>query len=73
MSIVKKVGNFQKKFESRIKKVGTGNYGRVLKFANRPDSDEYSKMLAITCLGVLLLGFIGFAIFWLMTQLVFPK
>ena len=73
MSIVEKVGNFQKKFEDRLKKIGSGKYGRVLKLAHRPNIDEYSKMLVISSLGILILGFIGFAIWLFMTQLVFPE
>jgi protein transport protein SEC61 subunit gamma-like protein len=72
MSITERAEKLQERIESRIKKVGTGEYGRVLKLAHRPSGDEFSKMLQVTALGVLVLGFAGFGIFYLMTVVIFP-
>jgi protein transport protein SEC61 subunit gamma-like protein len=72
MSITERAEKLQERIENRIKKIGTGEYGRVLKLAHRPSGDEFSKMLQVTALGVLVLGFAGFGIFYLMTVVIFP-
>ena len=43
------------------------SYIRVLKLASTPTWDEFSKVSAIAGLGILLVGFIGFVIFSIMT------
>ena len=43
------------------------SYIRVLKLASTPTWDEFSKVAAIAGLGILLVGFIGFIIFAIMT------
>ncbi len=72
MGIVDRAAKFQERIEKRIKKIGSGDYGRVLKLAHKPSDEEFSKMLEVTTLGVLILGFLGFGIFYLMTVVVFP-
>ena len=54
---------WQSKIESRIKNAGKGKYGRVLKMARKPTSEEYSKTLVITGIGIVIIGGLGFAIF----------
>jgi protein transport protein SEC61 subunit gamma-like protein len=54
---------WQSKIESRIKNAGKGKYGRVLKMARKPTSEEYSKTLIITGIGIVIIGGMGFAIF----------
>ncbi|MCK5773133.1 MAG: protein translocase SEC61 complex subunit gamma [Thermoplasmata archaeon] len=56
---------YQKKIESKIKNVGRGKYGRVLKMSRKPTSDEYSKTLIITGIGIVLIGGLGFGIYLL--------
>ena len=53
----------QRWIEFRIKTTGKGKYGRVLKMSRKPTSDEYSKTLIISGLGIVLIGGIGFVIF----------
>jgi protein transport protein SEC61 subunit gamma-like protein len=72
MGIVERAEKLQERIETRIKRIGSGDYGRVLKLAHRPSNEEFSKMLGVTALGVLVLGFAGFGIFYLMTVVVFP-
>ena len=43
------------------------SYVRVLKLASTPTWDEFSKVSVISGLGILLVGFIGFVIFSVMT------
>ena len=65
-----KVSGFQDKIESKFRNMGKGKYGRIIKMARTPSKDEYVKTVYITALGILIIGFVGFAIWWLMT--VFP-
>jgi len=43
--------------------MGKGKYGRVLKMARKPETDEYIKVLQITSLGLILMGGLGFLIY----------
>lgn len=60
---VDKAREFQHRVESRQQRFGKGKYGRVLKMARKPTSEEFGKTTKITGLGILLVGFIGFIIF----------
>ena len=60
---------FQDEFESKACGFGKGKYGRIIKMARTPSKDEYVKTLYITAAGILIIGFVGFAIWWLMTVL----
>lgn len=71
MDIVGRAWEFQRRVEERAKRLGRGKYGRVMKMARKPTSDEYTKTVQITGLGALLLGGLGFLIFLLMTEV--PK
>jgi len=63
--IIEKSWEIQDKIEEKTKYVGKGKYGRVLKMARKPDSDEYTKTLWITGLGIIALGGLGFVIYLL--------
>ena len=69
MDIVDKSWEVQKRIEERVRLLGKGKYGRVLKMARKPTKDEYSKTVMITGLGLLLIGGLGFAIYILATRL----
>ena len=62
MDIVERAWSTQRKIEKRFKQFGKGKYGRVLKLARKPTTDEYNKIVMITGLGILLIGGLGFAI-----------
>jgi len=47
------------------KHVGKGRYGRVIKMARKPTGEEYLKVTQITSLGLILIGGLGFLIYWL--------
>lgn len=64
-----KTWSFQRKIEEKIKRIGKGKYGRVIKMARKPDYDEYVKTTKITALGIILIGALGFVIYWLWTNL----
>lgn len=58
----------QRRIEERFKRIGKGEYGRVLKMARRPTSEEYSKTVMITGAGILLIGLVGFIIYVIMSK-----
>ena len=69
MDIVDKSWKIQKGIEERVKMLGKGKYGRVLKMARKPTTEEYTKTVLITGLGLTLIGGLGFAIYLLVTRL----
>jgi protein transport protein SEC61 subunit gamma-like protein len=69
MDIVEQSWNIQKRLENRVKNLGKGKYGRVLKMARKPEKEEYVKVLQITSIGLFLIGGLGFLIYWLWTRL----
>jgi protein transport protein SEC61 subunit gamma-like protein len=64
--IVDKSWDVQRRIEERMKRLGKGKYGRVLKMARKPTSDEYSKVIMITGIGIALIGALGFVIYLIM-------
>ena len=56
----------QDEFESKARGFGKGKYSRIIKMARTPTWDEYKKTVYITGAGILVIGFVGFAIWWLM-------
>ncbi len=64
--IVDKGWEVQRRVEERLKRLGKGKYGRILKMARKPTSDEFSKVIMITGIGLILIGALGFAIYLIM-------
>lgn len=71
MDILDSSWKIQRKIEERAGRIGKGKYGRVLKMARKPDSEEYKKTLSICLIGILLIGGVGFLIYWLFDNI--PK
>ncbi len=69
MDIVEGSWKVQKKIEEKAGKIGKGKYGRILKMARKPDNEEYQKTLTICIIGILLIGGLGFLIYWLWENL----
>lgn len=69
MDILERSWEFQRRLEDRAKRLGKGRYGRVLKMARKPTGDEYTKIVQVTGLGLLIVGGLGFLIFLLMQEL----
>ncbi len=65
MDIIEESWNVQKKIEEKAGKIGKGKYGRILKMARKPDKEEYRKTLMICVAGILLIGGLGFLMYWL--------
>lgn len=56
----------QRRIEERLKRMGKGKYGRILKMARKPTPDEFSKVVIITGLGLVAVGALGFLIYFVM-------
>jgi protein transport protein SEC61 subunit gamma-like protein len=69
--IVDKGWETQRRFEERAKRIGKGKYGRVLRMARKPTTEEYAKVVTVTGLGLILIGALGFFIYLMMTA--FPS
>ncbi|MBN2065636.1 MAG: protein translocase SEC61 complex subunit gamma [Candidatus Thermoplasmatota archaeon] len=67
--LIDKAWGLQHNLESRQKRIGKGKYGRVLKMARKPTSEEYNKTSMITGIGILLIGGLGFLVWILSTQI----
>ncbi len=57
----------QEKIERKFQGIGKGKYARILKMAKKPDGNEYTKVVMIAGVGIILLGMLGFAIYYIMT------
>ena len=64
--IVDRSWDVQRRIEERAKRLGRGRFGRVLKMARKPTPEEYSRVVMITGMGLLFIGFMGFFIYWFM-------
>lgn len=53
----------QTKAETKVKNIGHGKWGRVLRMSRKPTSEEYSKTLVITAIGIAIIGGLGFVIY----------
>ena len=65
MDIVEESWKIQNRIEDKAKNIGKGKYGRVLKMARKPEMDEYVKIIQIVGIGLVLMGGLGFLIYWL--------
>lgn len=66
MDIVERSQDIQDGIEERVKRVGKGKYGRVIKMARKPTDDEFTKTATVVAIGVILIGGLGFAIYLIM-------
>ena len=64
--IVERSWDVQRRLEERMKRLGKGKYGRVLKMARKPTSDEYSRVVLVTGIGIAAIGAMGFVIYLIM-------
>lgn len=69
MDVVKGSWSIQQKVEEKLKRLGKGKYGRVLKMARKPDHDEFLKVVQVTGIGMILIGALGFLIYLLWSYL----
>jgi len=64
--IMEKGWEVQRRIEERLKRMGKGKYGRILKMARKPTTDEFSKVIIITGIGLVAVGALGFVIYFVM-------
>ena len=64
MSFIDKVWQTQHKLEERFKRIGRGQYGRVLRLARKPTSDEFMKSSWVVAIGIGIIGAIGFIVYY---------
>lgn len=69
MDIVDKSWEVQKDIEEKFKRLGNGRYMRVLKMARKPTTDEYMKTVEITGIGLIIIGLVGYLIYFIMYSL----
>jgi len=68
MAFLDRARRVQDEFDGRLRNVGHGKYGRILRMARRPSVDEYVKVLEVTWLGAVIIGVTGFLIYIFFTQ-----
>jgi protein transport protein SEC61 subunit gamma and related proteins len=66
-TIVAKAWDAQERLEGRLSNIGKGKYGRVLRMARKPTPEEYRKAATISAVGLVVLGAMGFLIYYLMS------
>lgn len=62
-SFLDKAWEIQHRIEEKIKHIGKGKYGRILKMARKPTDEEFARTAKITFLGMMVIGAIGFVIY----------
>ncbi len=73
-SIIKIAEEVQRRIDERVSRIGKGDIGRILKMARKPTRDEYTKVLIITGVGIIIIGGMGFAIYYILSVLLkIPK
>ena len=65
MKIKDRAEDAQQKIEIRMREVGRGKWGRVIKMARKPEHEEFMKTCKITAIGLILIGALGFLVYWL--------
>jgi protein transport protein SEC61 subunit gamma and related proteins len=68
MAFLDRARHVQDQFDGRLRGVGHGKFGRILRMARKPAADEYVKVLEVTWLGAVIIGSVGFIIYIFFTQ-----
>ncbi len=63
MAFFDRARDVQDELDGRLRNVGHGKYGRILRMARKPSTDEYVKVLEVTWLGAVVIGAVGFIIY----------
>ncbi|MGI0067485.1 MAG: protein translocase SEC61 complex subunit gamma [Thermoplasmata archaeon] len=61
--MIDRAQDVQEGLDARLKHVGHGRYGRILRMARKPTREEYIRVLQITFAGSAIIGLAGFAIY----------
>ena len=68
MAFLDRARRVQDNFDGRLRSVGHGKYGRILRMARKPTSEDYVRVLSITWLGAVIIGVVGFLIYIFFSQ-----
>jgi len=68
MAFLDRARRVQDNFDGKLRTFGHGRYGRILRMARRPTSEEYVKVLEVTWLGAILIGTTGFLLYIFFSQ-----
>ena len=68
MAFLDRARRLQDHFDGRLRQVGHGKFGRILRMARKPEVDEYVRVLEITFIGAVIIGFVGFLLYIFFTQ-----
>jgi protein transport protein SEC61 subunit gamma-like protein len=68
MAFLDRAKRVQENFDGRLRNAGHGKYGRILRMARRPTTQEYVRVLQVTWLGAALIGAVGFMIYIFFSQ-----
>ena len=68
MAFLDRARRAQDGFDGRLRTLGHGKYGRILRMARRPTSEEYVKVLEVTWIGAVIIGATGFGLYIFFTQ-----
>jgi protein transport protein SEC61 subunit gamma-like protein len=68
MAFLDRARRVQENFDGRLRSVGHGKYGRILRMARKPTSEDYVRVLGITWLGAVIIGVTGFLIYIFFSQ-----
>ncbi len=63
MAAIDRARTMQDEFDARLKRIGHGKYGRILRMARKPTREEYVRVLQITFAGAAIIGLVGFAMY----------
>jgi len=65
-----RIESWQARIEAGARRVGKGKFGRVIRFARKPTPKEFRRTMLICGIGMILMGGIGFAIWYVMNNAV---
>jgi protein transport protein SEC61 subunit gamma and related proteins len=68
MAFLDRARRVQDNFDGKLRTFGHGRYGRILRMARRPTSEEYVKVLGVTWLGAIVIGTTGFLLYIFFNQ-----
>ena len=63
MAFLDRARRVQDSVDGRLRHVGHGKYGRILRMARKPTREEYTKVLEVTWLGAIIIGLVGFLLY----------
>lgn len=68
MAFLDRARNLQDQMDGRLRSFGHGKYGRILRMARKPSTEEYVKVLEVTWLGAVIIGAVGFLLYIFFSQ-----